>query len=271
MGSTICNDFGLMGHLIDPVLVELSADATWVAEERQPLGPWMLRANQGYTGRANSVRTACAEKTGADSWLELIAAAEAFYQQRGLPPVFQISPATMPRDLERILIERGYGISHTGEIWAADPIEVRNATGRSGGSGSIVERGSLDATWLGCAVEEHAGQPNLRDRIYRRVPSPHVFAMMVEGSDPVARVLGAVHGGLGWIYRMATAREHQRRGYATRLLNYLAEWTLANGAKTICLQLMAENAGARKLYEMAGFRKQYDYHYRVRRSSSGFA
>ncbi len=65
---------------------------------------------------------------------------------------------------------------------------------------------------------------------------------------------------------MATAPDHMRRGHATRLLNFLAKWTLAHGGKTLCLQVMAENVGARKLYEMAGFTKQYDYHYRVRRS-----
>src|SRR5450432_3502249 len=77
MGGTICNEEMFMGHSIDPVLIELSADATWVAEERVPLGPWQLRANQGYTGRANSVRTACAEPADAP-WLKLITDAEAF-------------------------------------------------------------------------------------------------------------------------------------------------------------------------------------------------
>ncbi len=46
-------------------------------------------------------------------------------------------------------------------------------------------------------------------------------------------------------------------------MNFLAKWTLAHGGKTLCLQVMAENVGARKLYEMAGFTKQYDYHYQA--------
>jgi N-acetylglutamate synthase len=254
-----------MGHAIDRVSVELSADATWVAEERLSLGPWQLRANHGYTGRANSVRTACAEATECP-WLEMISQAEAFYRQRNLPPIFQVSPATMPRDLDEILIERGYGVSHAGEVWSADPTEVQNKTTRAGATANVTEQDSPVAAWLNCAHEEHAGQANLRDGIYHRVPSPRVFAMAVEEHEPVARALGTVHGGIGWIYRMATAPEHKRRGYATQLLNYLAAWTLANGGKTLCLQVMAENVGARKLYEMGGFRKLYDYHYRVRRS-----
>jgi N-acetylglutamate synthase len=264
MTGMICNEQNFMGHAIDPVSVELSADATWPAKDRVPLGPWQLRANGGYTGRANSVRTACAE-TDEYSWLELISQAEAFYRQRNLPPVFQISPATMPRDLDEILIGRGYGISHTGEVWSADPSEVRNKTARPGVPGNVIEQDSPVAAWLNCAHKEHAGQTNLRDGIYHRAPSPRVFAMAVEEHEPIARVLGTVHGGIGWIYRMATAPDHQRRGHATRLLNFLAKWTMANGGKTLCLQVMTENVGARKLYEMAGFRKQYDYHYRVLR------
>jgi N-acetylglutamate synthase len=256
-----------MGHSIDPVLVELSADATWVAKERVPLGPWQLRANQGYTGRANSVRTACAkaDEPAANALLGLITQAEAFYRQRNLRPVFQISPATMPRNLDRILIERGYGISHTGELWLADPGEVRDKTARAATIGSIVEKNSLDTEWLACAHEEHAGHANLRDGIYRRVPSPRVFAMVTEKNEPAARVIGTVHDGVGWIYRMTTAPDRQRRGYATRLLNYLAVWILANGGKVICLQVMTDNRAARNLYAKAGFTKQYDYHYRVLR------
>ncbi len=33
----------------------------------------------------------------------------------------------------------------------------------------------------------------------------------VEEHKPVARVLGTVHGGIGWIYRMATAPDHMPR------------------------------------------------------------
>jgi GNAT superfamily N-acetyltransferase len=257
-----------MGHSIDPVLIELSADATWVAEERVPLGPWQLRANHGYTGRANSVRTVCdnADEPSADSLLKLIAEAEAFYRQRKLPPVFQISPAILPANLDEILIDRGYGISHTGQVWSADPVGVQEKTAHRVAPGNIIEEDSPTPAWLACAHEEHAGQANLRDGIYRRIPSPRVFAMIVAENKSAARVVGTVQGGIGWIYRMATAPDHTHRGYATRLLNVLAKWTLANRGKTLCLQVMAENVRARKLYEMAGFRKLYDYHYRVRRA-----
>ncbi|MGD0463136.1 MAG: GNAT family N-acetyltransferase [Tepidisphaeraceae bacterium] len=256
-----------MGQLSDPALVELSADATWPAEENEPLGPWRLRATRGYSHRANSVRTVCAEGGGPVhvSWLELITEAEAFYRQRHLPAIFHISPATAPGDLDRLLDERGYDLGHSAEVWSADPGEVRDATERGGALGQIVERNSPDAAWLACAWDEHIGPGNVREEICRRVPSPRVFAVVVEGNEPVARVLGTVHGGVGWVYCMASVPDRQRRGHATRLLNSLAQWTLASGGKTLCLQVMAENTPARKLYAKATFRKQYDYHYRVRR------
>jgi N-acetylglutamate synthase len=64
---------------------------------------------------------------------------------------------------------------------------------------------------------------------------------------------------------MATAPDHTRRGQATRLLNFLAAWTIAHGGKTLCLQVMADNEPARSLYSKSGFQKEYDYHYRVLR------
>ena len=120
-----------MGQLTDPALVELSADATWPAQENEPLGPWRLRATRGYSHRANSVRTVGDEDDGPAhvSWLELIAEAEAFYRQRNLPAIFHISPATAPRDLDRLLDERGYNLGHSAEVWSADPGEVREIVG----------------------------------------------------------------------------------------------------------------------------------------------
>jgi N-acetylglutamate synthase len=70
---------------------------------------------------------------------------------------------------------------------------------------------------------------------------------------------------MSWVYCMATVAEHQRRGHGRRLLNLMAEWTLAKGGETMCLQVMGDNVAARSLYGKAGFRIEYNYHYRVRK------
>ncbi|HEX4054496.1 MAG TPA: GNAT family N-acetyltransferase [Tepidisphaeraceae bacterium] len=254
-----------MGQLTDPTLIELSADATWPAQTSEPLGPWRLRATHGYSHRANSVRTVCADRrtSAGGSWEELIQQAETFYRQQHLPAIFHISPATVPHDLDQILTRRGYGVENVAEVWSGNPGEVREATAYREVFDEIVMRDEPDAAWLRCAVDEHIGPLKIREEICRRVPPPRLFASMVEKNEPVARGLGAVHGGIGWVYCMATVADHQRRGYARWILNRLADWSKTNGAHSLCLQVLASNVAARSLYSGATFRKQYDYHYRV--------
>jgi N-acetylglutamate synthase len=255
-----------MGHQTELVMAELSADATWVADESMPLGPWKLRATQGYSHRANSVRT-ISEESGSLQWDGLIAEAEVFYGQRGLPAIFHLSPATMPRDLDQRLSQRGYVIEKSSEVYCADPAAIRDATARRESSGQILIRDDPDEAWLSCALNEKIGPKKTRERICRRVPSPRAFFSIIEGERTIARALGAVNSGIGWVYCMATVPDCQRRGFATQVLNSLATWSLTHGAAKMYLQVMADNIGAKKLYANAGFVKQYDYHYRVRRFS----
>src|ERR1700678_449258 len=126
-----------MGHQTELVTAELSADATWTAEESMPLGPWKLRATQGYSHRANSVRTIAHESASLD-WDGLISKAEVFYHQRGLPSTFHISPATVPSDLDQRLSERGYLIEKSSEVYCAPSAAVLAATTRPDSMGRII-------------------------------------------------------------------------------------------------------------------------------------
>jgi GNAT superfamily N-acetyltransferase len=251
-----------MGHQTGLVIAELSADATWTADESMPLGPWKLRATQGYSHRANSVRT-IAEQATSLPWDGLIAEAETFYRQHGLPAIFHISPATVPPDLDQRLSQRGYVIEKGSEVYIADPALVRDATARLDSPGQIIIRDDPDEAWLSCALDETIGPKKIRERICRRVPAPRAFVSIIEGQRTIARALGAVSLGIGWVYCMATVPDRQRRGCATQLLNFLAQWSLKNGAEMMCLQVFSSNFGARRLYTNAGFTKRYDYHYRV--------
>jgi N-acetylglutamate synthase len=253
-----------MGHSVKPFRAELSADATWPAQENFPLGPWRLRATQGYSRRANSVRTA-GEPGGDLDWLDLIAKAEAFYRQRDLPPMFHISPASVPSDLDKLLAERGYQTVMNSQVWSGDPAEVRNAMIVPRPAGQMVIREEPDDAWLRCALDEYIGRVEIRSQICRRVPKPRAFAAIMLANEPVARALSAVYDGIGWLYCMATVAEQQRRGFAAWLLHDLAQWVMDTGAETFYLQVLKDNSAAKALYSKAGFEKRYEYHYRVRK------
>ncbi|MGD0138459.1 MAG: GNAT family N-acetyltransferase [Tepidisphaeraceae bacterium] len=258
-----------MGLAIDPAIAELAADATWPAELSVPLGPWRLRFTHGDSHRANSVRTAHpnpSESPTAD-WPALISQVEVFYAQHGLPTIFHISPATIPAGLDQILAARGYAIERASQVWSADPSEVIRAAARPDSTSQIILRDAPDEAWFQCALDESVGPLKIRRQICRRISAPRVFASVVDKTQTIATALAAVHSRLAWLYCVATVPAHQRRGHAMSLVHSLAQWSTANDATAIYLQVMADNVPAHALYARAAFARRYEYHYRVLRGA----
>ncbi len=251
-----------MDRLISITEAELSADATWPAEESISLGPWQLRANRGFTNRANSVRTA-GDKSDDYDWEELTARAEKFYRTRNLPPIFHITAASAPRNLDQRLASRGYRIEKSSNIWGADIAAVSASIVPLKSNFWIGASDSPTEAWFQCDVHPH-GAGSLEE-LCHRIAEPRVFVSAMDSGQTVARALSAIHGGVAWLYCMATLPSHQRRGHATRLIHFLAEWALRNNAGAFYLQVMTGNAAAKSLYTRAGFRWRYDYHYRALR------
>jgi GNAT superfamily N-acetyltransferase len=250
-------------NCVDAVMTELSADAGWPAEETAALGPWMLRATRGYSHRANSVRTA-ARAVDPLPWEELISRAEDFYRTRSLPAIFQISPASLPTDLDQLLAMRGYARERQSQVWAADVHEVLQLTPHASNRGIVVRSEEPNPGWLSCAVDESIGKAILREQICRRIPKPKTFLGMEVNGKLAARGQGVCHAGLSWIYCMATEPDFRKQGLASHLIHQIARWADFQGSRRLFLQVMNENGDAMRLYGRTGFQRVYDYHYRAR-------
>jgi N-acetylglutamate synthase len=90
--------------------LELAAAAGWRACEEDWLGGWLLRAAEGFTGRANSALAA------RDPGLPLEAAIGkvcSWYSERGLPPMIAVPyPPGRPSasHLDRVLADLGWPV-----------------------------------------------------------------------------------------------------------------------------------------------------------------
>ena len=85
--------------------LERAAALHWQAPETEPLGEWRLRAAAGFTGRANSALPV------GDPGLplpEAVAAVEAWYRRRGLPPMIVLPQGAGPDPLPAYLAERSW-------------------------------------------------------------------------------------------------------------------------------------------------------------------
>ena len=241
--------------------LEQAAFSAWPAERVVSIEGWKLRSMHGVTRRANSVFT-----VGEVSDVEqAIARVEATYTSLGQRSYFQLSPLSQPRDLDALLQARGYVVDapvsiQTNELSAilGSGIDAKAA------AATLSDQASDD--WLELAV--HRGRFAASAPVFRallaRLGARASFALARHDGCPIASALCVRDGGWLGIFSMAVLPEARRRGAGSALLHAIAAWGVECGANAAYLQVERDNDAARRLYERAGFRERYGYHYRTR-------
>ena len=238
------NDSGIFDELVN---------GAWPALDTEPIGGWEARYANGVTKRANSVL--CTGDPGEIT--TAIETAERFYADRGLPAVFQVSPAARPDALDELLADRGYTV--------VDPtlIMIRELDRPYGDHRVTVDDGPspewLDLWW---SVDGRYGsQLPTAARILTGVAAS--YALIEEDGVVIATGRGVPQGECLGIYCMAVAPAARRRGLGREVLRALLDQGRDRGCARSYLAVVESNAGARALYEQEGFRVVGGYHYRL--------
>ena len=242
--------------------LEEAAALGWRAPDEDHLGGWLLRAADGFTGRANSALPL------GEPGLPLAAAAgwvRRWYTTRGLPALIAVPyPVGRPgaSALDRFLAGRG---------WTVRPGTVTVMTARAeavarygpAAPARVQLAAEPDDAWL--ARYHFMGQPELppagRELL---VSAPwQAFGSVRAGGQAIA--IGRVAVAAGWAGLTAVEVDPgcRRRGLATALTARLAALAAARGAARLFLQVEDGNDPAHRLYQRAGFADHHGYHYRV--------
>jgi GNAT superfamily N-acetyltransferase len=241
-------------RLIEPLELEEIAAAGWPAAETEWLGRWLLRAAEGWTGRANSVLPLGDPGLHVD---QAIGRVREWYAARRLPARFQV-PSPGADEVDAALEAAGFT--------AYSPTLVQTASLAAFSAQPRVEV-ALDATpspeWL-AAYHYRGGDslPPVALPILTGAKLP-VFASVVEAGQTVAVARAVVDSDWLGVTAVDVAPTHRRRGLATDVMRALATWGARNGARQSYLQVAAENEPAQALYERLGFRTHHRYHYRM--------
>lgn len=231
---------------------------------------WRLRAAAGFTGRANSVLPL------GDPGLpvpQAISTAEAWYDERGLPPRFAVPwPLATPVDerggeLDAELRRRGYHIETPALVLTAATRGVAAAALRPGASPLSGLRLDVsdepDDAWLGAYRYRDQPLPEVARPLLVSAPA-QTFVSVREGDRTVAVGRGASSRGWTGVSAMRVVASHRRRGLGREMLGAIAGWALARGDRSAYLQAAEANTAARGLYASVGFAAHHGYHYRLR-------
>jgi N-acetylglutamate synthase len=250
--------------------LERIAAAHWRGTEEEWLGGWLLRAADGFTGRANSALPL------GDPGLPLDAALAGltrWYRDRGLTPMIAV-PLPLGDDqsseLDAELARRSWTVRAAPAfvMVAGRPAAVPGPAGAGplpGGPADAELRADPvpDEAWL--AAYHYRGQPEAPPVLRALLTSAadQVFLSVRAAGDLIA--IARVSLAAGWAGITAVeVNPGQRRAGLGGLLTRAALATAASrGASGVFLQVEVGNVAARALYERHGFRYSHRYHYRL--------
>ncbi|MBF9133907.1 GNAT family N-acetyltransferase [Plantactinospora sp. S1510] len=275
--------------------LELASDEAWPAPVRERLGDWLLRAADGWTGRANSALPI----GDPDRPLEdAIDAVEHWYADRGQPALVNV-PLPLAAPVGAALDERGWTTRPLVLVQTVPLTAILDAAPARTDVPAVELADTPSAGWFGLAANRKAKQAHGRGAAplpatelpaaaqhvltaVDQVRFAHLYAEPTgaggrsaegragegrsgEGRELVAVARGTVTGqgrwlGLSLIEVVPAAR---RQGLAQHVVRALAEWAVEAGATGAFLQVEERNEAAVSLYRRLGFTTHHTYQTRV--------
>lgn len=237
----------------DELALEAVAALALRPAETRNLDGWLLRADHGFTLRANSVLPLASMQRLGRPLDDVLGDAAAWYAERDLPLQAQV-PVRARWLLDAQLGERGWTVTGRAAVHVRrlDPGTARGEVEVSAEPGDdwlALYRGSEGRSATGRALltrHDRAG-----------------FAALRRDGRVVAIGRGAVDDGWLGVMAVEVAPGYWRQGLASAVMTALWAWGVEHGAARTYLQVSADNAAAIALYESLGYWHHHDYHYRV--------
>jgi N-acetylglutamate synthase len=240
--------------------IEEASLRAWPALSDSDFDGWRLRFAHGYTRRANSVTPIGPSRLAIE---DKIATCERLYAERGLPPIFRLTPFAPP-DLDDVLARRGYRVGDRVQVLALPLRETVPLRPPRAASSGMVRAHGIEP-WLDI-FGTLGGAPATNRPAHRAVLSAipgvrRLLALWVDGRA-VACGMGVLVDGLLGLFDLVTAADQRQQGHGSEILRRTLRWGTRSGADEAYLQVLDRNKAARRIYDRAGFQIVYEYHYR---------
>jgi len=241
----------------------------WQALDRGGVGEWVLRASEGFTGRANSALVVGDPSLPVDKAIDYV---EKWYAERDRPPIFQVHgergfvvdeiPAAAA------LIERGYAVGGGRHDWQ----RVLVMTGLSASVPPLTEESApvtadaeLKLDWLMSYGEQRTIVPGATEAVLTGSDGQLFLSVTdPESGRIIALARMAIHPGWAGVFGLWVHPDHRRQGLATTVVSAIAMVARENNMPAMYLQVSADNADGVAFWERLGFGVHHEYTYLAR-------
>jgi GNAT superfamily N-acetyltransferase len=238
--------------------VEETCLNAWPALREIVLDGWLVRFSEGLSRRNNSANPLSARSAISEA---VIAETATFYRRHERPAIFRMPSIAAPA-ADKALAEAGFTAEAETCVLhgAIDGLDTTTDP-------AVTLLPRADRVWFQAmsALQGHTQeQAHTYRRIIGAISVPAAFAVLPgEDGRLVALAYGVIHNGMLCYESVVTDARQRRRGHARKIVTTLAGWAKAQSATDACLQVVAENAPARALYDQIGLTSElYRYHYR---------
>jgi GNAT superfamily N-acetyltransferase len=238
--------------------VEQASLKGWPALDTETDGSWVLRAAGGYTRRSNSIQSL--DPADESDLAPRLERAVRWYRDRGLPPIYRITPLTSPAVISALDVADWATDAHS-RIVARDLGADTFTT-----DADVVLVPPASDQWLAVQQQLKSYDDGRRERlrhIVERITGPARGLILMDNGEPVASALMAIANGIVITCNVHTATALRRRGYGRRMMEAGLAWARSAGARRAAHAVEAGNEPALALYGRLGYEPLYDYHYRV--------
>ncbi|MFS0726736.1 GNAT family N-acetyltransferase [Paenibacillus sp. 1P07SE] len=220
---------------------------------------WVLRFAGGYTKRANSIQAIYPSLLPVE---EKIVACEELYEERGLRPVYKITPFAQPVELDGLLQDRGYTILEPSSVQTVGLSRLAPPVLQSA---SIQEQ--LTPAWIdlyccfNCVDPRH--KPTMTGML-SHIGAATGYLTLYHDGQAIGCGLGILSGGYIGLYDIVVDSRFRNQGIGEQLILHLLQWGKARGATHSYLAVVKANAPALALYSKLGYKEIYSYWYRAK-------
>ena len=227
--------------------LERDSESTWVPQEKENLGDWVLRFSGNESARANSCRLDGRPQESVDQSLAKIVD---WYRARKATAIVQSpKPGGFDEALARNnFLEVAHALYMIAPVSASENPEV------------IIEK-DLTPKWFEAVMASDAKAPRLSKELLVSGSFVRFASMIDQENNIIATGRVSASADIAMVTTVWVAESYRGTGLAKKIMHALSNEVFNIGLKQIVLQVLKSNEAAVGLYQSLGYEIHHDYAY----------